>query len=158
MMHKVLLVSLALGAVTLPRADTNPQPDTNPQGASGKEPKLKAVDEAADISGYYVCQGLEAGGKKYSGVTVINKKNEVYLVQWVIGSGSTFTGIGIRQGNTLAVSWALPGDKGGLVRGVNLYKIDSGPRLSGRWATIPGPGQMQSETLTFLKALETNED
>jgi len=65
--------------------------------------------------------------------------------------------VGIRQGNTLATSWAMIADKGALVRGVNLYKIETGPRLTGRWATIPGPGVVQTETLTFLKNLDAEE-
>jgi hypothetical protein len=96
------------------------------------------------------------GGKTYSGIAVIAKKGEVYLVTWMIGSGSAFSGLGIRQGNTLAVSWALAGERG-MVRGVNLYRIESGPRLVGRWATLPGPGVLHSETLTFLKAIDDND-
>ena len=122
--------------------------------AKTQDGKGKAIlDDKAEISGYYTCKGQEAGGKTYSGVAVITKKADVYIVQWVIGSGSTFSGIGIRQGNTLAVSWAIPNERG-MIRGVNLYRIESGPRLSGRWATVPGPGVLQSETLTFLKALD----
>lgn len=111
------------------------------------------LEDVADISGYYTCKGLETGGKSYSGVAVIAKKGEVYVIQWMVGAGSTFTGIGIRQGNSLAASWALGGDKG-LVRGVNTYRIEPGPRLVGRWATLPGGGVLQSETLTFLKNLD----
>ena len=115
--------------------------------------------EAGDINGYYICKGAEVGGKTYAGVTVITRKNDVYVVQWVIGSGSNFTGIGIRQGNTLAVSWAIPGERG-VVRGVNVYRIEvtsTGPRLVGRWASMPGPGALQSETLTFLKSSDAEE-
>ena len=54
------------------------------------------------------------------------------------------------------MSWAIPNERG-MVRGVNLYRIEAGPRLVGRWATVPGPGVMQSETLTFLKGLEAEE-
>jgi hypothetical protein len=111
--------------------------------------------EAGDISGYYACSGREGIGKNYSGVAVITKKNDVYLVQWVIGAGGAFFGVGIRQGDTLACSWAIPGDKG-VVRGVNLYRIEdtkTGPRLIGRWAAFPGDGTMRSETLTFIKRI-----
>ena len=44
----------------------------------------------------------------------------------------------------------------GVVRGINLYTIQSG-RLVGRWATLPGPGVMQSETLTFLKNIDEDD-
>ena len=115
-------------------------------------PKI-VLEEVADISGYYVCKGLEGSGKPYAGIAVIAKKGEIYIVTWVIGGASTFTGIGLRQGNNLAVSWAIASDKG-LVRGVNSYRIEIGPRLTGRGATLPGNGVLQSETLTFLKNLD----
>lgn len=132
-------------------------PDVKDIPPKTPDAKAKAViSDNAEISGYYTCKGQEAGGKSYSGVAVITKKADVYIVQWVIGSGSTFSGIGIRQGNTLAVSWALPNERG-MIRGVNMYRIEAGPRLTGRWATVPGPGVLQSETLTFLKGLEEEE-
>ncbi len=144
-MLRMLLVVATLGPLSANRPDTT-QKSIDKRGT---EP------EVGDLSGYYICKGAETGGKNYSGVTVITKKNDVYLIQWVVG-GSTFFGIGIRQGNTLAASWAMPGDKG-VVRGVNLYKIEPGPRLSGRWASFPGPGYMQNETLSFLKPFEADD-
>jgi hypothetical protein len=140
------LLMIALGAFSANR----------PEGTVAKGEKLEAEPEVADLSGYYTCKGQELGGKAYTGVAVISKKNDVYLIQWVIGAGSTFSGVAVRQGNTFAASWAMAGDRG-IVRGVNLYKIEPGPRLVGRWATLPGPGYMQNEALTFLKKLEPEE-
>lgn len=111
------------------------------------------LEKVADVSGYYICKGSEAGGKPYNGMVLIAKKSEIYIVQWVMGGGSTFTGVGIRQGNSFAVSWAMTSDKG-LIRGINTYRVEPGPRLVGRWATLPGPGVLQNETLTFLKNLD----
>lgn len=144
-MKSTLLVLLALFTASSP---DRPEPNA--------KSKVAPTEEVGDLDGYYTCKGMELGGKTYNGICVIAKKNEVYLIQWMVGVGSTFNGLGIRQGNNLAVSWAIPGEKG-LVRGVNLYRIEAGPRLTGRWATLPGPGVMQSETLTFLKALEHDE-
>ena len=142
-------------AVVLALVSNSPDlPDTLPKGSDAKA--KVAIDDKAEISGYYTCKGQEAGGKTYSGVAVITKKADVYIVQWMIGSGSTFSGIGIRQGNTLAVSWAIPNERG-MIRGVNMYRIETGPRLVGRWATVPGPGVLQSETLTFLKGIEEDD-
>lgn len=141
-----MLLVLTLSAVTANRPETS----------VGKGEKLEAEPEASDLSGYYTCKGQELGGKSYTGVAVISKKNDVYMIQWMVGTGSTFSGVAVRQGNTFAASWAMPGDRG-IVRGVNLYKIETGPRLVGRWATLPGPGYMQNETLIFLKKLEPEE-
>ncbi len=116
--------------------------------------------EMADLTGYYTCKGEEVGGKKYSGIVTLVKKNDVYLISWVVGGGSNFSGIAIRQGNNLAASWAIVTEKG-VVRGVNLYRIEAGangPRLVGRWASVPGPGIQQQEVLTFLKGLEKDDE
>ena len=123
MVSKMLLV-VVLGGVTANRPET-PMPKVEKQGAEV---------EVGDLSGYYTCRGEETSGKKYSGVAVITKKNDVYLVQWMVGSGSTFTGVAVRQGSTFAASWAMTTEKG-IVRGVNLYRIETGPRVS----TAAGP-------------------
>jgi hypothetical protein len=133
----------------------------NPLLAKNAPPNVRQVEpEMADISGYYTCKGQEAGGKSYSGICVLTKKSDVYLISWVVGGGSNFSGIAIRQGSNFAASWSLTTERG-LVKGVNLYRIEStsgGPRLVGRWASVPGPGIQQQETLTFLKKLDTEED
>ncbi len=98
----------------------------NPQLAKGAAPNVRQVEpEMADISGYYTCKGQEAGGKSYSGICVLTKKSDVYLVSWVVGGGSNFSGIAIRQGNSFAASWSLTTERG-IVKGVNLYRIESG--------------------------------
>ena len=147
MLSKMLLVVAGFAAV-----QTN-NPGTTVTKA---ERRAEVASEPGDLSGYYTCKGQEAGGKAYSGICLVSKKNDVYIVQWMVGGGAAFSGIGIRQGSNFAVSWTLPGDKG-VIRGINLYRVETGPRLTGRWASVPGPGVMQSETLTFLKQLEEEE-
>jgi hypothetical protein len=148
MVRRILLVAVVLCIVAANRPETQ---------VSKAKIEKSPLDEMNDISGYYTCKGKEVSGKSYSGITIIRRKSDLYLVQWMLSGGSTFTGVGIRQGNTLATSWAMVADKGTLVRGVNMYKIETGPRLTGRWATIPGPGVVQTETLTFLKNLDEEE-
>lgn len=126
-----------------------------PKTPEGKEP-ARSTEEVGDLSGFYVCNGQELGGKKYNGIAMLVKKNDIYLIQWMVSGGSTFSGIAIRQGNTLAASWTIANDRG-VVRGVNLYRIDPGPRLTGRWSTLPGPGVMSNESLTFLRKLDDDE-
>lgn len=124
-----------------------------PELATGAPAKPALQKEIGDLSGYYTCKGLELGGKSYSGVVVLSKKGDVYLVRWIVGAGAPFTGVGIRQGDIFAAGWALQEERG-LVRGVNMYRIEPGPRLTGRWASLPGPAVPQTETLTFLKHLD----
>lgn len=151
-------VLIVLSSLELFGNTANPQLN---QDKDKKGPSTRQVEpDMADLSGYYTCKGQEAGGKAYTGVVVLTKKNEVYLIQWVVGGGSNFSGIAIRQGNTLAASWAIPNQTGAIVRGVNLYRVESttnGPRLIGRWASLPGPGVQQNETLNFLKKLDDGE-
>jgi hypothetical protein len=144
---------VVLSALELFGAADNPQKDK-------LAPNLRPIEqETTDLSGYYTCKGQESGGKNYTGIVVLTKKADVYLISWVVGGGSNFSGIAIRQGSTLSASWAIATERG-LVRGVNLYRVEttsSGPRLVGRWASIPGPGVQQNETLTFLKKLDAED-
>src|SRR5262245_26936977 len=98
--------------------------------APSKIDKTSLASEVGDLSGYYTCKGQEVGGKAYSGVVVITKKNDVYVIQWMVTGGSTFTGVAIRQGDTFSASWALPNERG-TIRGINVYRVETGPRLTG---------------------------
>jgi hypothetical protein len=146
----LLLAFAALGVLALSQSGRT-QTEVTKNVAPVRETKASAETE---IDGYYVCKGID-NLKDYTGITVITKKEEVYLVQWMVGMGGGFFGVGIRQGDTLAVSWALPGDVKGVVRGINMYHIEKGPRLVGEWATLPGRGTVNRETLTFLKKLDS---
>jgi len=117
--------------------------------------RLEETKPSGDITGYYSCKGIETGGKQYSGVCVIYRRGEVYLVTWTT-SGGSFSGVGIRVGDTLSVGWSAPVE-GKVLKGVNQYKLD-GKTLNGRWATAPGNGQVQTETLVWLKDLDKEED
>ena len=145
MVRTTLLLAVAFCALAANRNDVPIKPV--------KLEKRRPLAATNDLTGYYVCRGREANGKSYSGIAVISKKNDIYMVQWVIGSGSTFVGVALRQGDTLATSWAIPNEKG-VIRGVNMYKIYPGPRLVGEWTTLPGPGVTQTEELEFLKKVD----
>jgi len=144
-----LLVVAALGVLSLSQSGRS-QTEAPQEAPQGKD--TKPAPEI-DIEGYYSCKGID-NLKNYNGIAVITKKEEVYVVQWMVAMGGGFYGVGIRQGNTLAVSWAIPGDAKGVVRGINVYQIEKGPRLAGEWATLPGRGTVNRETLTFLKKLD----
>lgn len=135
---------------------------TSPSDGVQKTPAPVRPDgpDLADISGFYACKGREASGGIYTGVAVVTKRGDVYVVQWTLSGGSSYTGVGMRQGDKLVAGWAMPKEDK-IFRGVNSYTIQStasGPVLNGRWAAIPGNGQQHAETLTFLKKLEVEED
>jgi hypothetical protein len=114
------------------------------------KPKLK-VEVEADLSGYWECKGIDGDSKEYSGVVSIRKLSNVYVVSWLIGL-TNFVGVGVKDGDTFNVGWALQGKGGDVQRGVNAYKLADG-KLVGKWATLPGNGQVYAETLTFIKKL-----
>lgn len=113
-------------------------------------------DDMVEITGHYRCRGSD-NGKNYSGVAVIVKKNDVYFVTWITGGTTTFGGMGVRTGNTLAVSWNLTIDTKGVIKGSNLYTIEPG-KLIGRWVTIPSNGRAQREVLIFREKLDPEEE
>ena len=62
-----------------------------------------------------------------------------------------------RAGGELRVLDPMHDDPTGVVRGINVYRIEAGPRLAGQWATLPGNGTINTETLTLLKRLSDDE-
>lgn len=130
-----------------------------------QKPALAPVkDQKIDISGYYTCRGKDAGGKKYSGICTIIVVDGVYVVSWHVGPTS-FTGVGMQivngTKNTLSVGWATVKD-GQVGRGVNHYDVykgsDGKPHMVGRWCSLPGSGQVHTETLAWLKEIDDDED
>jgi hypothetical protein len=103
-----------------------------------------------DLAGIYRCEGDGPEGGKYSGVVKIEKKGQSYALTWVLGSGETSVGVGIRKGHTLAAN-CLSRTKEGLSAAVVLYDISDGPRLTGRFTELGGTGALRSETLTLLR-------
>ena len=97
---------------------------------------------AADIPGIYECQGVGADGRPYRGAVIIEPDGGRFVVRWIIASELTAVGVGIREGNMLAVSFFGP-DSGGVV----LYRID-GQRLIGHWSAPLAEGKVFEETLT----------
>jgi hypothetical protein len=101
-----------------------------------------AAPDEADLPGMYECQGVGADGKPYRGAVIIEPDGSRFVVRWIIASELTAVGVGIREGNMLAVSFFGP-DSGGVV----LYRID-GQRLVGHWSAPLAAGQVFEETLT----------
>ena len=106
-------------------------------------PAAQQPDTASDLSGIYECDGRNGDGSRYEGYVVIARHGDTYRVQWIFESRRGATGIGIRDGNTLAVSYF-----GGLA----MYRID-GAQLVGRWTVPDAQGVLSSETLNRVKDL-----
>ena len=96
--------------------------------------------QEVDLSGTYQCEGSNPDGRPYRGIVEITKTDKTYRVVWRMQSGSV--GIGIVQGDALAVSYVTGGSVG-----IVLYRIERGGRLVGEW-TLFGADKLFPEILT----------
>jgi hypothetical protein len=123
--------------------------------------KPKPPAEAVDITGYYRCEG-EIGGEKYGGIVLIRQLLDIYKVNWMLDDGGAYSGVGMRHGDSLSVSWLMnakfktedgkPAGEG-TVRGITVYRIE-GEKLLGLWLTMPGSGRKQVENLEMIRFQE----
>lgn len=97
---------------------------------------------ASGLPGVYECQGTGADGKEYKGAVIIHPDGNRFVLQWYVGTQLSAIGLGLREGNVLAVSFFGP-DAGGVI----VYKID-GARLIGQWSAPVTNGKVFAETLT----------
>src|SRR5262245_52739699 len=87
-----------------------------------------AEPEPAALAGVYECQGTGADGRAYRGAVVIEPDGKRFVLQWYMAAELSAIGVGVREGDMLAVSFFGP-ESGGVV----LYRID-GQRLVGHWS------------------------
>lgn len=135
----VVAVSLAAAACKTSFFIKKEAEVTGPQAAA---PILQQANVA--IGGRYDVQGSNPSGQGggYTGTVDITQKGDVYYLYWHVGN--TYGGLGIRDGNTLAVSWANA-NLG--IFGVVSYKIQPDGSLNGVWAIADSTG-LGSELLT----------
>jgi hypothetical protein len=101
----------------------------------------------ADLNGTYLCEGTRPDGAEYKGIVRIVRHNGAYQLVWNVGREEQHLGIGILNGDVLAVSYY------GGVPGVVAYRIEQaekGSRLVGQWTVANAGGQVFGETLTRL--------
>jgi hypothetical protein len=100
----------------------------------------------APLVGTYECQGVEPDGTPYKGIVQIIPNDGTYEVVWTFATGQQYAGLGVVNGDVLAVSYFTNRP------GVVAYKIEQaerGPRLQGQW-TMMGAGKVFHETLTRM--------
>jgi hypothetical protein len=101
-----------------------------------------AAENRADLSGMYLCEGINPDGTPYRGLVEITATASTYQVRWTMSEQLTL-GVGIFSGGVLAVSYV------GETPGVVVYRRE-GNRLVGEWTVGASNGQLYSETLTKL--------
>jgi hypothetical protein len=134
-----------LPALALPFAPSSPTTATAISSIPAATPlNPKGTGAEAPLVGTYECQGVEPDGTPYQGLVQITPNRGSYDVLWIFGSGQQYAGLGVVNGDVLAVSYFTNRP------GVVAYKIeqtDKGPRLQGQW-TVVGAGKVFQETLT----------
>lgn len=115
------------------------------------KPMPPMVPDAKETSLEGIYRSVSREGDKAAIVTAatIRKAGSVYIVQWSTGTA----GIGIRTSAGFSVGWTMETDSGKMFRGVTVYQV-KGRTLRGQWATLPGPGRLHEETMTWMGGLE----
>ncbi|MDB5349718.1 MAG: hypothetical protein JWN86_965 [Planctomycetota bacterium] len=108
-----------------------------------------SADETIAIVGKYKSETEGAEGEKIDYDVAIERRGDAYLVTYTKLGQLVYIGTGLRTGNVLSMAWATQGQAG-----VSAYKIEKGPRLVGRYATLGGPGMTAIETMTPEKVRE----
>ena len=147
-MRPPLLIAAVMTVFTLPvvsslRVAAPASPSVVPAAASIAP---TAAEADAPLAGTYDCQGVEPDGTPYHGVVQIVPNRGSYDVVWTFGTGQQYAGLGVVNGNVLAVSYFT--NRPGVVA-YTIEQTDKGPRLQGQW-TVVGAGQVFKETLTRL--------
>ena len=110
---------------------------------------VRPADEATAIVGKYKSETEEIEGVKMEFDVSIERRGDAYLITYAKQGRILYIGTGLRIGDVLSMAWATQGQAG-----VSAYKIEKGPRLVGRYATLGGPGNTVKETLTPEKVRE----
>ena len=82
-----------------------------------------------DIGGKYNVTGSNPSGTEYAGTLQVIKRGDVYQFRW--NAGEQYDGVGVANGNIVAVAFANGADGKGC--GVIDYAIQSDGTLDGKW-------------------------
>ena len=75
-----------------------------PPLAADDKPAAKD-DKAPSVVGKYDCAGEDVSGAEYRATVTIKKNGDAYAVEWDLGDGQTYVGVGVLTERTLAVAW-----------------------------------------------------
>jgi hypothetical protein len=112
-------------------------------GAVGTE----ELEGAQGLQGSYrIVRSTVPGAKGgYAGMVNITPNGDTYIIEWRLTSGENYKGVGIRQGDVLAVGWSVGAQPGQTAASVATYR-PKGAGLEGAWG-MPGLKRLGSETL-----------
>jgi uncharacterized protein (TIGR03067 family) len=129
-----------------PQGRNRPQEFASAKGAGhvlATYQRVRGKNEEIDIVGVYTAESGGQDGKTVESTAVIERRGDSYLVTYKKDDKLIFVAVGIRQGDTLSLSWTNRGQVG-----VSSYKIEAGPKLVGQYTTLGGPGILNKEVLS----------
>lgn len=106
--------------------------------------RVHVQSPSLDPSGAYRCDGVSPDGQQYRAAVHIERTGDTFIVQWLTPRGVVSIGVGVLDGNTLAVGYV------GTTAGVVVYKLNEKQQLTGEWTDLEAKGQVYKETLTKL--------
>ena len=113
-----------------------------------RKPKPPA-DESVDIVGKYTSESIELAGMPLVTEVVIERRGDGYLLTYSKDGRLVYIGSAIRKGDQLSMCWMTGGQAG-----VSVYKIEKGPKLTGEFTVLGGPGIMGKETMTPFRRID----
>lgn len=130
MKQKSWLIALALFVACLMGCNKSWAEVTKTQSAGHDSNAAQGgAASLADIAGDYAVVGTYEDGSPYKGALAVIKHGDVYQFRWT--AGKQFDGIGIPNGNVVAVAFTSRGDGKGC--GVVTYQVLADGTLEGKW-------------------------
>ena len=97
---------------------------------------LLAQPALAQKPGVYSIEGRNSDGSTYDGTLEVSRQRDgTWLVTWRVG-GDTIRGIGLVQGDLLAVAYSANNNPG-----IILFRVQSDGRMDGPWTMGDGIGR-----------------
>jgi hypothetical protein len=129
-MRSTLLLPILLTCLACAGGSGNgdsPKPDDD-HAEEVSRPVNDNARPAADIEGSYAVTGTNPDGSAYEGSLTVTRTGETYSFAW--NTGQPYEGVGLVDGNHVAVGW------GGAACGGVIYRIGNSGTLNGRWALL----------------------
>jgi len=125
-----VLIGLVLGCKSTTTSSTTNNKEEGPKSTNSSNSRTNTGSATApDIAGTYNVTGSNPEGGQYKGTLEVIARGDVYQFHW--NAGMQYDGIGIQNGNIIAVAFANGADGKGC--GVVDYDIRSDGSLNGKW-------------------------
>jgi hypothetical protein len=141
-----LFVTLVLGCKSTQTSTSNEnasRSSNNSNSTNTTSTTAARTSNAPDIAGKYNVTGSNPDGGQYKGTLEVITRGDVYQFRW--NAGRQYDGVGIQNGNIIAVAFA--NGENGKGCGVVDYDIGGDGSLNGKWGYW-GVNELGTETAT----------